>query len=132
HEFGWSWRDYGKLAMAAVAAQAAAWSDWEGAGASPSNTTLSLPWHVQQVELDDAGAVKVQLASATPESAAERLLSWLKAQYNGVAAGHCADVRLDLTTLQVRQSAEHQLVAEGATGTKDDGAWSLEILYQTG
>lgn len=131
-QYSWPWRDYHRLAAAAVAARAAAWSDWEGAGEAPAGAALSAPWQVRYVDIAADAQATVHLSAASSPAAADRLRHWLAACDDGPAATGSAGVRLDVSNLKVTLAGPHQLALDGAAGAKADGTWLLEILYQTG
>jgi hypothetical protein len=125
-KFGWSWRDYDRLAAATVAARAAEWRNWQElaeravAGRPPSS------W----AELDEAGGVTVNGFQAS-ESATAALERWLRCDDIG-ELGEEADIHVDYSGTKVRPTASRQVSVEGQGGAKSDGCWLLEVLYQAG
>ena len=123
---GWAWSDWHSLAGAATAARAALWSPYRG---SQWFTAAVGGERRQRVELHASGDSTVELTCRCDLGDCQELTKWLQ---NGGARLPQADVTSNSTQLTVSTTGPHQVGVSGARGSKPDGRWRLEVLYQSG
>jgi hypothetical protein len=122
-EFDWSWHDFDRLAVAAVASQAAVWCDWQA--------VESTPWQPPRIDLDSSGRFGLE-ASRADNQAAERLQQWLQGNDQRTPSSRHVDVRVDASAVAVTASGGCQLNVDGVRGADTDRCWRLDILFQAG
>lgn len=128
HEHGWHWHDFQRLAGAAIAARAAAWSDWLLEG-DPAEIEFISASSARWVEVDAYGSSIVDLGRKAGETIVGSVSEYLTsgtAEKNGLSP----DVRPG--AFSVKPASDCQLRIDGCAGQASDGCWDLEILFQSG
>jgi hypothetical protein len=123
---GWKWSDWNSLAGAAMASRAALWSPFRG---SQWFTAVSGGERRQRVELHASGDSTVELSLRCDLGDCQELAKWLQ---NGGARHPHADVTSNSSQVTVATTGPQQLGVSGVRGSKPDGRWRLEVLYQSG
>jgi hypothetical protein len=83
----------------------------------------------QRVQLEESGNFSVELACNCEAPDCQELAAWLR---NKDGRHRHADVSANSSNLAISTTGPRQLGVAGIRGSKPDGRWRLEVLYQSG